>query len=476
MKNIILTTDSYKASQWLQYPKDTDRISSYIEARGGMDESVFFGLQAYIKDYLMKPVTVGDVEEAEDFLVNHGEPFNKEGWMRLIEKHGGYLPLEIEAVAEGTVMPTSNVQVQVYNSDREFPWLTSYMETSMLRGVWYPSTVATISREAKKLIGNALLLTSDIPVEDQIGFKLHDFGGRGVSSGESAMLGGMAHLVNFLGTDTVESLIGARRYYNEMMAGFSIPASEHSTMTSWGRDNEEGAYKNMLEVFSGEGKLVACVSDSYDIFNATRNIWGGSLKEQVEKSGGTLVVRPDSGNPAIVPIEVIKILGEQFGFTTNSKGYKVLPDCVRVIQGDGITLESLPRIITNLTDAGWSMDNLAFGMGGGLLQQVNRDTLKYAMKCSARQDDTGQWHDVYKDPVSGGKTSKKGRLGLMDAYGIGTHRIRTVPRSVAQKTKGNLLKPVYRNGELLREYSFGEVRENAKIAFNPKKEVLSRYE
>lgn len=475
MKNIILTTDSYKASQWLQYPKDTARISSYIEARGGMDESVFFGLQAYIKDYLMKPINTADVKEAEDFLVSHGEPFNKEGWMRLIEKHGGYLPLEIEAVAEGAVMPTSNVQVQVYNTDTEFAWLTSYMETSMLRGVWYPSTVATISREAKKLIGNALLLTSDIPVADQIGFKLHDFGGRGVSSGESAMLGGMAHLVNFMGTDTVESLIGARRYYNEQMAGFSIPASEHSTMTSWGRDNEEDAYKNMLEVFSGEGKLVACVSDSYDIFNATRNIWGGSLKGQVEKTGGTLVIRPDSGNPSTVPIEVIKILGEKFGFTTNSKGYKVLPDCVRVIQGDGITNESLPRIITNLTEAGWSMDNLAFGMGGGLLQQVNRDTLKYAMKCSARQDSTGKWHDVYKDPISGGKTSKKGRLALVNSYGIGTHKIRTVPRHVA-KVGENLLKPVYRNGEILREYTLDDVRQNAAIDFTPKREYVTRYE
>lgn len=479
-KNIILTTDSYKASQWLQYVPNTKAISSYIEARGttleNVDESVFFGLQAYMMEYLTKPVTLEDVEEAESFLVPHGEPFNKEGWLKLIDRHGGYLPLEIEAVPEGTVMPLSNVQLQVTNTDPDFYWLPSYMETSMLRGVWYPSTVATVSRRGKQFIGTALDLTSDIPIEDQIGFKLHDFGGRGVSSGESAMLGGLGHLVNFLGTDTVEALIAARKYYGEEVAGFSIPASEHSTMTSWGRDREADAYRNMLEVFGGDGKLVACVSDSYDIYKATRDIWGDELAEMVKNTGGTLVVRPDSGNPHVVPIEVIEILMEKFGYTTNSKGYKVLPDFIRVIQGDGITIESLPRILSNMESRGISADNIAFGMGGGLLQQVNRDTLKYAMKCSARQTETGEWVDVFKDPIAGGKTSKAGRLGLATQGGVGSVSLRTLPKEVADKL-GNELQTVYRNGEIFKTYTMSEVRENTKIDFTYKpRGPLTRYE
>ena len=474
MTNLILSSDSYKASQWKQYPPDTARISSYIETRGGMPESVFFGLQAYIKEYLTKPITLSDVEEAESFIIPHGLPFNKEGWLRLIEKHGGYMPISIEAVAEGTVMSTSNVQVQVVNTDPEFAWLTSYLETAMLRAVWYPSTVATVSRNAKRHIDVALRMTSDVPVEDQIGFKLHDFGARGATSHEAAMLGGMGHLVNFLGTDTMEALIGARKYYGEDVAGFSIPASEHSTMTSWGRDRETDAYRNMLEMYSGEGKLLACVSDSYDIFNAVDNIWGTELADEVRNSGGTLVVRPDSGDPNIVPIQVIEKLMDKFGSTVNSKGYLVLPDYVRVIQGDGINAESLPRILNNMEMRNLSADNIAFGMGGGLLQQCDRDTLKYAMKCSARQDTSGKWHDVYKDPISGGKTSKKGRLGLVHDTAFGADSYHTVPESVALNRGKNLLVEVFRNGELLVDQKLSDIRDRAKIV--EKEKVTSRYD
>jgi nicotinamide phosphoribosyltransferase len=481
MSNLILKTDSYKASQWKQYPKGTKKISSYIEPRkssiDGVKEVVFFGLQAFIKEYLSRPITLQNIEEAKDFIIPHGEPFNKEGWLRLLEKHHGWLPLKIEAVPEGMPVPVGNVQLQIVNTDPEFYWLTSYVETALLRAIWYPSTIATLSRRGKQFIGTALSITSDIPVQDQIGFKLHDFGARGVSSSESAMLGGMGHLVNFMGTDTMEALIGARKYYNENMAGFSIPASEHSTMTSWSRENETDAYNNMLELFSGEGKILACVSDSYDIYNAARNIWGGELLEKVKNSGGTLVIRPDSGNPIVVPIKVIEILMEKFGFTTNSKGYKVLPDCVRVIQGDGITIETLPKILSNMEQRGLSADNIAFGMGGGLLQHVNRDTFGYAMKASARQDETGEWHDVYKDPIGGSKTSKKGRLGLIHQHGVGSDGLFTVPKHIAD-TKGNLLRTVYRDGELLIEDSFADIRKRADItSWKPEqKEPISRYE
>jgi nicotinamide phosphoribosyltransferase len=375
--NIILLTDSYKYSHLHQYPADTEFVSSYIESRGGEDESVFFGSQALIKEYLIGEVVTREmINEAEEFVTAHGEPFYREPWDIIVEEFNGRLPIEIQAVAEGTVMPTSNVQLQITNTDPRFFWLPSFLETLILRGIWYPSTVATKSRKLKKVIAAALHKTSDVPVMDQLLFKLHDFGARGASSSETAMLGGMAHLVNFMGTDTVEGLVGARRFYGEAMAGFSIPASEHSTITAWGRTGETAAYNNIIELFSGEGKLYACVSDSYDIFNAVRNIWGGELKEKVINSGGTLVVRPDSGDPLTVPVEVIEILMEQFGYTVNSKGFRVLPPYIRVIQGDGINEHSLVQIIENLIAHKISVDNIAFGMGGGLLQAWDRDTLK----------------------------------------------------------------------------------------------------
>lgn len=469
MKNVlqlltaITRTDSYKLSQFKQYPPKTAYISSYIEARGGEKESVFFGLQAFIKDYMMTPITMADIDFAEKIFALHGEPFNRAGWEIIVNEYAGLLPLEIEAVPEGTVMATRNVQVQVVNTDPRLYWLTSYLETAMLRGVWYPSTVATKSRKMKKIIAAALHKTSDVPVMDQLFFKLHDFGARGASSTETAVLGGMSHLVNFMGTDTVEGIVGTMQYYNADVSGFSIPASEHSTITSWGRENETAAYENMIDQFAGPGKIYACVSDSYDIYNAVTNLWGKELKEKIINSGGTLVVRPDSGDPLTVPIEVVKLLMEEFGYTVNSKGYKVLPSCVRVIQGDGINEHSLPQIIENMIAAGLSIDNIAFGMGGGLLQAWNRDTLKYAMKASARCDTDGVWHDVFKDPITDhGKLSKKGQLGLVFQCGVGSCGYQTVSKEIADK-KGNLLRKVYRNGVLLVDEDFETVRGRAAL-------------
>ena len=469
LMSVISKTDSYKFSMWLQYPEDTTNISSYIESRGGEDESVFFGLQAFIKDYLCTPITMSDINRAELIVTAHGLPFNREGWEIILEDYNGYLPIEIEAVPEGTVMPTHNVQVQVKIVDGEtrLAWLVSYIETILLRGVWYPSTVATKSRKMKKIIAAALHKTSDIPVDAQIMFKLHDFGARGASSGETAILGGMGHLVNFMGTDTFEALEGVMAYYNtDQVVGFSIPASEHSTITSWGRENEILAYENMIKKFAGEGKLYACVSDSFDIYAACRDLWGTRLKDKIIAAGGTLVVRPDSGDPTIVLVEVIEILAEKFGFTINNKGYKVLPPYIRVIQGDGINGHTLPQILENLIAKGFSTENIAFGMGGGLLQAWNRDTLKYAMKASARQDSTGEWHGFSKDPITDhGKKSKEGRLGLIPSGGIGGSRYMTVPKDVADR-KGNILRTVYRNGKLLVEDTFEEIRVRASMKEN----------
>lgn len=483
MKNVlnlmtaIVRTDSYKFSQWLQYPEDTTHVSSYIESRGGEAESVFFGLQAFIKEYMMTPITHEDIDRAEAIVTAHGLPFNREGWEIIVNDHAGMLPVEIEAVPEGTVMETHNVQVQVVNTDPRLFWLTSYIETAMLRGIWYPSTVATKSRKMKKIIAKALLKTSDVPVNDQIFFKLHDFGARGASSTETAILGGMAHLINFMGTDTFEAIPAVMELYNtKNVVGFSIPASEHSTITSWGRENEAKAFENMIDKFAGPGKLYACVSDSYNIYEAAADLWGTQLKDKIIASGGTLVVRPDSGDPEIVPIEIIEILMDKFGFTVNSKGYKVLPPHIRLIQGDGINEHSLPIIINNMISKGFSIDNIAFGMGGGLLQAWNRDTLKYAMKASARCDINGVWHDVFKDPISDhGKVSKKGRLGLVFECGVGSCGYHTVPKEVAGK-KGNILRTVYTNGVLLVEDTFENIRERAALLESEySDEIVERY-
>lgn len=457
-KSIILNSDSYKYSQAFQYPAGTEYVYSYIESRGGMwDATVFFGLQAFIKEYLINPITQKDIDDAEAIITAHGEPFYREGWEHILKEHGGKLPVVIRAVPEGCIVPTKNVLATIENTDPKCWWLTSFLETAVLRAIWYPTTVATNSYESKKIILEALEKSGDPSLID---FKLHDFGARGVSSMESAGLGGAAHLINFMGTDTITGILYAREYYGADMAGFSIPAMEHSTVTSWGKPNEADAYRNMLKLHGKPGAPIAFVSDSYDIFNACENIWGKTLKQDVIDSGAVVVIRPDSGDPSDVVVKCLYLLEKQFGSTTNTKGYRVLNN-VRVIQGDGIDHASIHSILFCMHLAGFSSDNVAFGQGGALLQIVNRDTMKFAMKCSSigiRLDGTNElvWRDVFKDPITDqGKQSKKGRVTLYkDRDGKYS--------SGVQDWMIDALVTVFSNGELRNEITFDQVRANAR--------------
>lgn len=464
-ESIIIDTDSYKVSHFKQYPPETKTVYSYIESRSHNEEIVSMGIQSFIIDNLLEPITKSDVDFAEKLLSAHGLPFNRIGWMDIVGKHNGYLPLVIKAVKDGTVMPSNNVQVLVYNTDPNAFWLTSYIETALLRAVWYQSTVATISRNIKKIIKKYLDKTSENP-EDQLPFKLHDFGSRGASSRETAMLGGMSHLVNFMGTDTIVGLIGAMKYYGNIktpeknMYGFSIPASEHSTMTSWTKDGEIDAMNNMIDKFSGDGKLYACVSDSYDFFNAVDNIWGKELRDKVIKSGGTLVIRPDSGDNVYNILYALESLSKSFGYSTNRKGYKVLHSSVRLIQGDGVNPKSLEEILSKMESDGWSADNVAFGMGGALLQSINRDTFKYAMKACAIQKKNGEFVPVSKNPITDpGKASKSGILHLFK-NSDNTYKTKS---DMIENNEDDLLVTQYYCGVHKNKSTFEEVRERAKI-------------
>lgn len=450
-KNILLNTDSYKVSMFKQYPTGTTGVYSYIESRGGRyDKTVMFGLQAFIKEYLCDPITQADIDLADQILSAHGEPFNREGWEYILSVHKGFLPVTIRAVPEGSVVPVKNVLATIENTDPECFWLTTYLETALLRAVWYGTTVATQSWHIKQVIKDYLEKTGD---PSTIDFKLHDFGARGVSSMESAGIGGAAHLVNFMGTDTISGVLYAREFYNAGIAGFSIPAAEHSTITSWGRDNEVKAYENMVKQFGRAGSILAVVSDSYDIFNAASKLWGEDLRDAVVASGATVVIRPDSGDPVEVNRRLVKILGEKFGYTTNDKGFKVLNN-VRLIQGDGINQQMVDMILRMFMADGWSADNIAFGMGGALLQGIDRDTQKFAMKCSSAKIN-GTWVNVQKDPVTdSGKKSKAGRVTLYQNRDGSYY-------SGVEDWMQPALDEVYRDGKLITEYTFDQVRANS---------------
>jgi nicotinamide phosphoribosyltransferase len=453
--NPILLADSYKVGHWKQYPEGTTKVVSYIESRGGKyNEVVVSGIQAMIKKYFLRAITKQDVDEAEAYWTAHGVMFNRAGWDYIVEVHGGRLPLSIKAAPEGMVIPYKQAIVVVENTDPNCFWLTSFFETIILRGVWYGSTVASRAHKMKAIIKHYLEKTG---TPEAIAFKLHDFGMRGVSSGESSEISGVAHLsVGFMGTDNSEGILGSFKYYNQKtMPGFSVNASEHSTMTILGREGEMAQVARMLNEFAKPNAIVSMVLDGYDIFNAVKEL-GTTFKQQIIDSGAAaIVIRPDSGDPIAVNLQLLRDLEKYFGSTKNAKGYSVINHNVRLLQGDGIKEETIDLILSTALVHGYSADNFAtFGCGGYLLQAMDRDTNKWAMKASYAIVE-GKEIDVYKDPVTDpGKTSKKGRITLVqdESGNFVTRRVKDVLAGDAE-----ILREVYRDGSLLIDETLAEI-------------------
>lgn len=461
-ENIPLLTDGYKLTHYAQYPEGTEAVYSYFESRTGTtySETTFFGLQYILKKHFVgSVVTEADIVAAKEFCADYfgnKNMFNERMWRHILEKHDGRLPLRIRAVPEGTAVPTSNVLVTVENTDPECYALTNHLET-VLSQIWYPCTVATLSRKIKTLIRRFLLDTAGKETaKAALPFMMHDFGYRGVESVEAAGIGGAAHLVNFLGTDTVAGIQMAMRYYNEpRVCGASVPATEHSVMTALGKEGEREMFERVLSLYPTG--VVSIVSDSYDIFAAVENIvCAPEYKKKVLARDGVLVIRPDSGDPVTTLLRLCDILAAGYGETTNAQGYRELHPKVRLLWGDGINYDGIYDILNALKNAGWSAANMAcFGAGGGLLQKMDRDVQRFAFKCSA-QKRKGEWHDISKNPLDTTKASKKGRLALIKTP---AGHFRTVKEG--ERGSRDYLEPVFENGRLLRDMAFKEVRANA---------------
>lgn len=444
--NILLATDSYKLTHHKQYPAGAEHVFSYFESRAGAmwPYTVMFGLQHILRSYLAGPVVNrSDIKAAAELAAHHfgADLFNSDGWMKLLEKHHGMLPLRIRAVPEGLVIPTGNVLMTVENTDPEFPWLTNYME-SLLTHVWYPSTVATLSRTTKEIIKEALEY-SGAPL-DGLPFMLHDFGYRGASSHETAAIGGAAHLVNFVGTDNLPAMQLAIESYGASRKDLasSVPATEHSVMTAEGPEGEMDIVSRLLEEYSAG--VLSIVADSYNIYEFVRRIVV-DFRDEVLARDGVFVIRPDSVTalhpvPAELVVWILDFLAVGIGHTTNAKGFKVLDPHVRVLWGDGIDQFGIEHILKAVTDAGFSAENIAaFGMGGGLLQKVNRDTQRFAFKASAIKIN-GEWHEIHKDTLDPTKRSRGGRLHLVQgADGSYT----TLPLSDTRTTGTQVLQTVF---------------------------------
>ena len=410
--NPILATDSYKLSHAQAYPANVTGMFSYIEARtSGRDTIVPFGLSMWIQKFLSVQVTQEDIKEATAFAAIHGEPFNAEPWQYMIQVYDGYMPVIIKAVPEGTPVPSGHVLVTIKCTDPRVFWLSSYLETAMQRGFWYPTTIASMDYSIKKEIAHFYRISgADMHM---LSFALHDFGARGVSSPETAEIGGAAHLVNFRGSDTIEGIRAANYYYKDPMAGFSVPATEHSIECAFGSSpDEEAAYiSHVLNTCAKPGTTVSLVIDGYDVYRAAALLCT-RFKQQIIDSGAKVVFRPDSGDMMEVVPRILELQAAAFGYTMTAKGYKKINN-VGLLQGDGVDHVSIKSLLAKILALGYSADNVVFGSGGALLQKVNRDTFKFAQKASAvRKDDV--WVGIAKNPVTDhGKQSKAGVLTLV---------------------------------------------------------------
>ena len=439
--NVILSTDSYKLTHGAMLPPGCTKMGSYCESRPGgeFSKTLFFGLRPILEKISGKIVTKDDIDFAETFANKHFKnnvKFDRKGWEHILDKHKGRLPVLIRAVPEGLLVNEGNVLFTIENTDDKVPWLTNHLETMLLQ-VWYPSTIATISYE----------LALQVP-------QLHDFGLRGSTSMESAGIGGAAHLLSFTGSDNLAGIqyaidnYDAMEHINDSIPGLSVPAAEHSTIISWGKNREVDAYKNMLKKYPNG--IISIVADSYDVFNACENLFGKKLKKYINKSNRLVVIRLDSGDPLTVMLKCLEILANQFGYSVDKMGRKHLPKNIQIMQGDGITRHSLKEIIAGLIVNNWALSNVAFGSGGGLLQDCNRDTQRFALK-SSWAEINGTIVPISKKPLTDPtKISKSGMLKLI-CLDKQKHEYKTILNNQKEYNNGtdDILRPVFENGHVL---------------------------
>ncbi len=471
-ENPLLATDVYKMGHMEQYAPGTEFVYSYLVARSNkhFERSVFFGLQYYLQEFLSKRL---EPWMGEEFLIARRQILGSNS-SEVEEKiralcQLGYFPILIKAVPEGSVVPVRNVLMTITNTVPGYGWVVGFLESLIIK-VWYPTTTASCSYQYRNLVERMFKETVDDENHFLKDFMIHDFGYRGDGSEDSAAITGAAHLISSQGSDNVPALPFIFRHYygseSKEPIMMSVPASEHSVMCSFGRNDEIGAFRHMLKTYPTG--IVSIVSDTFDVYTFLTD-FAEQLKEIILNRDGKTVFRPDSGDPEhiicgdpMAPADslerkgVVRLLDEKFGSTVNKKGYKVLNDKVGLIYGDGMYYERYKRTLHRLQDMGYATSNLVIGVGG-ILRNYSRDTLGFAIKATYVLVN-GEHRDIEKDPITDpGKKSHKGLMVLeRDADG----NYVTYDQVDREREQQGLLVPVFRNGRLLREYTWEEVRAN----------------
>ncbi|KGH57303.1 nicotinate phosphoribosyltransferase [Oenococcus oeni IOEB_8417] len=460
-ENLLLDTDAYKLTHYLQYPKGLTKLYSYAEARPGsrFNTVSWFGLQMIIADHLLGKVTNEMIDEAEEFSFltfgNHNF-FNREVWERVRDL--GYLPINIMELPEGIEVPISTPLLTLESTE---PWFATTLNAleSVLMQVWYPTTISTNSMYIKKALLPLFEKSGSVAGLD---LAVNDFGLRGASSLQSAQRGGAAHLLHFRGSDNLAADKVIADVYGLKGRALSVWATEHSVATSYGPDRGEIDYVNSQLDRAGDNDIISIVIDSYDSINFVRNVIGSKeIKNRIIRRSGRIVLRPDSGEPQEIDLQVLDILADIFGTDVNDKGYKVINHNVGIIQGDGMNRQTIIELYRHILHQGWSADNLIVGSGGGLLQEgFDRDTERFAIKASYGELGDGHGFLIQKHPKQDPtKNSKSGRFKVIRDS---NRRIKTV---AIDAEGNNLLKTIYENGNFYPD-SFQEILKRANISLD----------
>lgn len=482
--NFILNVDSYKTAHGMMMKEGVVALESNIIARKPTPYAthvVMMGIQIYLQEYLDITITTSDIDEAEEETASRGDYFDRPFWEHIVEVHKGRVPLHIRAIPEGTVVPVGMPLVRSMSTDPAVLVIASYIETQLQRAIQFPTTVASNARSIKSFLADTMERHSGQRFVD---YHLHNFGDRSASCYEAAWLAGVSHAVVFSGSDCLMANRYIKHYYHTKKNYLSsVMATEHSATCSNSdadkRDDFNMALKmvriweKMCDDYIAKGSvgippIVSIVIDTYDAYRFVREFIGTRLKATIQEiaakcPGAKLVMRPDSGDPTTMPIEILEILADKFGTTLNAKGMRVLPSYIGVIQGDGIEEDSIRAIVANLDKHNLSLENIVFGMGGKLVHPPKgRDTYSFAMKGSAQQLEEGTWEDLFKDPITDvGKRSLRGRVTTFKCKQSGKIMAERVELQDVNPFLEDMMVDVYKDGVIMNLSTFDEVRERA---------------
>ena len=481
--NPLVCTDGYKVDHRRQYPEQTTLVYSNWTPRKsrieGIDEVVFFGLQYFIKKYIVEEFEQNffkkpkeEVCKAYSRRINHYLGENSVGIKHIEELHDlGYIPMVIKALPEGASVPIRVPMFTMYNTKPSFFWLTNYFETLVSTTVWLPCNSATIAKQYRKILDKYADETSSIP--EFVDWQGHDFSMRGMAGLEAAMMSSAGHLLSFTGTDTIPTLDFLEEYYNanaeNELIGGSVAATEHSVMCMGTNSGEQETFKRLITEVYPNG-VVSIVSDTWDLWKVLTE-YLPNLKEEVMARDGKVVIRPDSGDPVDIICGnsngkskeeqkgVIELLWDTFGGKVNEKGFKELDSHIGAIYGDSITLDRATQICERLKAKGFASTNVVLGIGSFTYQYNTRDTFGFAMKATYGEVE-GQGREIYKDPITDDGTKKSAKGLLKISQKNGSYQLHD--QVSWQEEKQGALKEVYRDGKILIEEQLSTIRQRMK--------------